>query len=496
MHLHSVGRTLLGAAFLLLTPVSLFAQHLTWARAWSDTSYVAAVAAAPDGESYAAGERAEGGGFVTRLDRHGNRIWFRALTRDPVPPGSSRITVRDAAATPDGVVIVGRAVPGEPYLILGWVQAYDAFGNVKWTHQFRDNDPTGIAADSDGNVYVSGAIGGAQKGSLGSDALLVKYDGAGTVAWTRRFGDPLFADALYDVAAGSDGRIYVVGYFSVGGHGTPVTRVSFVSAYDLDGNLLWTRPNDEFFTRTAAASGTVYVANGTSIRRYSAAGDELWTRDPLTSGLTAVAADAQGNPFVGGSVNDAVFVEALDQDGVSRWRLEFGDPHPNLPPVILSLDVNTDAEVFAGGHSLSHETTVGGFVAKIGAEDPTIEVTIDVRPGSATNPVNLSSGGLIPVAIATTPDFDASTVAASSVCFGDAEQGAERDCTEAHGIGHLEDVDRDGDLDLVLHYETNQTGIDPGGAAACLTGDTSTGVAIIGCDTVTVLGARARISAP
>lgn len=60
----------------------------------------------------------------------------------------------------------------------------------------------------------------------------------------------------------------------------------------------------------------------------------------------------------------------------------------------------------------------------------------------------------------------------------------ERDCTEAHGKGHLSDVDKDGDLDLLLHYETAQTGIDPGDTQACLTGDTFGGASITGCDSI------------
>jgi hypothetical protein len=84
-----------------------------------------------------------------------------------------------------------------------------------------------------------------------------------------------------------------------------------------------------------------------------------------------------------------------------------------------------------------------------------ITVAIDLRPGGVSNPVNVRSKGVIPVAILSTADFDATTVDPATVCFGDAEAPAQRDCTEAHGRGHIEDVDGDGDLDLVLHFETS-----------------------------------------
>jgi hypothetical protein len=58
------------------------------------------------------------------------------------------------------------------------------------------------------------------------------------------------------------------------------------------------------------------------------------------------------------------------------------------------------------------------------------------------------------VAILTTPAFDAVTVDPLSVALGPA--GAH----EAHGRGHTDDVDADGDLDLVLHSRTQETGCD------------------------------------
>jgi hypothetical protein len=116
-----------------------------------------------------------------------------------------------------------------------------------------------------------------------------------------------------------------------------------------------------------------------------------------------------------------------------------------------------------------------------------IPVRIDIKPGSFPNSIKLSNRGVIPVAILGSPEFDATTVDPLTVCFGDAEAPAQRDCTEKHGKGHISDVDGDGDLDLVLHFETTQTGIDPGDAQACLTGTTFDGQAIEGCDSVRTL---------
>jgi hypothetical protein len=130
----------------------------------------------------------------------------------------------------------------------------------------------------------------------------------------------------------------------------------------------------------------------------------------------------------------------------------------------------------------------GAAIVDIGAyELAIIPVGIDIKPGSSTNPVNLSSGGLIPVAVRSTDTFDATTVDPKTVCFGDDDHPSQRDCTEAHDKGHIEDVNGDGKPDLLLHYEAHDTGIDPGDTTACLSGKTRTGANLHGCDVITVL---------
>lgn len=120
-------------------------------------------------------------------------------------------------------------------------------------------------------------------------------------------------------------------------------------------------------------------------------------------------------------------------------------------------------------------------------------VTIDIKPGSDPNSINLKSKGVIPVAILSTNtavgealDFDATQVNFSTVTFG--PNGA----VESHGQGHVEDVDGDGDPDMVFHFKIQETGIACGDTDATLTWETAAGdTQFTGTDTVKTVGCNA-----
>ena len=57
-----------------------------------------------------------------------------------------------------------------------------------------------------------------------------------------------------------------------------------------------------------------------------------------------------------------------------------------------------------------------------------------------------------------------------------------------HELGHLEDVDNDGDLDLVLHFRSQATGIQCGDTEASLIGETFDGQPIQGADSIVTVG--------
>ncbi|WP_136061202.1 choice-of-anchor Q domain-containing protein [Pontiella sulfatireligans] len=113
----------------------------------------------------------------------------------------------------------------------------------------------------------------------------------------------------------------------------------------------------------------------------------------------------------------------------------------------------------------------GEAVVDMGAyEFQVINVVIDIKPGSKSNSINLKSGGLLPVAILTTGTFDASTVDPASVCFAEA--------VSTHR--ELQDVDADGDVDLLLQFQRRRLKLGKDSTKVLLTGETKDGQSFIG----------------
>lgn len=109
------------------------------------------------------------------------------------------------------------------------------------------------------------------------------------------------------------------------------------------------------------------------------------------------------------------------------------------------------------------------------------EWPIDIKPGSDPNSINLKSKGVVPVAVLTTDLFDAATV--------------DPDTVQLEGVDAvkwtMDDVDGDGDLDLLLHFSTQELAVvlDTFSTEATLTGETNDGEAFSGMDSVRIVKA-------
>jgi hypothetical protein len=114
-----------------------------------------------------------------------------------------------------------------------------------------------------------------------------------------------------------------------------------------------------------------------------------------------------------------------------------------------------------------------------------VPIVIDIKPGSDTNSINISSTGVIPVAIISTKDFDAMTVDPSTVSLAGASvkmvgKSDKYSCDQ-------EDVNNDGLMDLVCHVYTAQFMIEAGQSTAVLEAKTLDGTMLRGEDKINIV---------
>jgi len=135
-----------------------------------------------------------------------------------------------------------------------------------------------------------------------------------------------------------------------------------------------------------------------------------------------------------------------------------------------------------------------GLVTQFTVELALLPVTLDIKPGSDPNSINCNNhNGVIPVAILTTEDFDATAVDHTTVRF---EGASETHMNRRSGKPrrHEEDVDNDGDTDLVFHFRLGDTALGCSSTDGILTGEAFDGTPIELTDSVRMVGGTTVIT--
>lgn len=230
-----------------------------------------------------------------------------------------------------------------------------------------------VASDSLGNVYVVGSVEGALPGHThygNTDAFIRKYTPAGSELWTRQFGTSA-GDFAYGVVVDRADNIYVAGltFGALPGQTESGIGDAFLRKYTASGNELWTRQfgstgswrKTEALAVAVDQAGNVAVVGSTEdtlagqttagnddafVRKYTASGDELWTRQFGSSKYDradGVATDAAGNVYVAASFNSGVsgdthdvVVRKYDPNGAQLWTRQFGDSKNDIAGDIVA----------------------------------------------------------------------------------------------------------------------------------------------------------------
>ena len=157
--------------------------------------------------------------------------------RPPLSGGPIRAGKVNALWTiPQGAHGITTDNEGNVYL-LGTAK-YDSNGNQLWAAEYpQDNwgnkyqNPTGLAVDESGNVYVSGWSEGSRASDIGGylfDFTTIKYDTTGKQLWVTRYGEPKNGENLgWALALDTSGNTYVTGNSGFLGDGSDYATVKY-----------------------------------------------------------------------------------------------------------------------------------------------------------------------------------------------------------------------------------------------------------------------------
>jgi len=111
-------------------------------------------------------------------------------------------------------------------------------------------------------------------------------------------------------------------------------------------------------------------------------------------------------------------------------------------------------------------------------------VDVDITPGNVPNSINLGNEGSVPVAILSTPDFNATLVDPTTVKFANAWVVKKNNGSLQYS---LEDVDGDGDIDWLGQFTTKELDLTLEDTQAGLQGKTKNGLSFYGSDAVKIV---------
>jgi len=191
--------------------------------------------------------------FAMKLDSSGNTMWSKNY-------GGAGVSADGLSIAFDGsgnVYLIGSfntANLTTPSLTLigasdGFAMKLDSSGNTTWSKNFGGSgasvNPTGMAVDGTGNVYLGGYFGGANLTTpsltlIGAqDAFAIKLGStSGNITWSKNFGGSGALTYEQSIAVDGTGNVYLAGSFISGNLTTPaLTQIGAQDAFIVDTQL-------------------------------------------------------------------------------------------------------------------------------------------------------------------------------------------------------------------------------------------------------------------
>ncbi|MEO8180066.1 MAG: SBBP repeat-containing protein [Deltaproteobacteria bacterium] len=280
--------------------------------------------------------RGFGDGFVAKYSSAGELEWLRQIGTSEPDAALSVSAGTDGDVFVAGFTRGSLEGSRSDVDADAWLMKYSSAGELLWTHQLgsrRGDDELAadVSADTAGNVRLAGHSFGPLEGdSRGSaDVFVAKLAANGELLWLRQRGGAGY-DAAEAVNADGDGNVYVSGQMGgvlAGGPGVVIPGNPYVAKFSPTGELLWELELSEAAAGSASRitvdrAGTALIAGYTSgawggpnqglydsfVAQLSREGEVLWALQlgfEESDRATGVSPDGAGHFFVSSDLRNA-----------------------------------------------------------------------------------------------------------------------------------------------------------------------------------------------
>ncbi len=260
-----------------------------------------------------------GDAFAATLTKDGAFIWYRSIGSTDSAEQGNGIAVDSAAnvyLTGNGGIngwnfngTIPPIVPGSSWD--AFVAKWNYSGDYQW-HTFLGGEAGGeigeaIAADSAGNVYVTGESGGTWGTPVSAyhsagyyDAFVAKLNSAGILQWNTFVGNGSMNYLPFDIAIDNPATLIYI----TGRKNNINTSDGFLTCLNTAGVQQWdTTINNEAYdvgrSVVVGGNGDLYVTENSRVLGYNSAGTQIWAL-PLAELTTGIDINSEGTLVVGG----------------------------------------------------------------------------------------------------------------------------------------------------------------------------------------------------
>jgi hypothetical protein len=315
-----------------------------------------------------------------------------------------------------------------------------------------------------------------------------------------------------DIAVDASGNVIVAGYTYRGLVGEVYDLGYITLMYNAQGVLVWESVHDgpeagrweQATNLTLDTAGNIYVT-GKSMGvgknydygtvKYDGGGNKIWAdwydgTGQADDEATDIVVDSQGVVYVTGQSMNYPSIAGNDwaticynADGTRNWIIRKNGP-ANSQDRASALALDGAGNLHVTGELITAGSGADLTTIKYGV--PYIFVEVDIGGGGDDgSPINLKSRGNVPVAIYSSAEFDATTIDPMSLTF--AGTGIRFVASETQPQFALSDLNGDGLLDMMAHFDIQALELSEGDVEGVLEGMTYDGVLFRGVASIRVV---------